>query len=82
MGKIVSDLKQQYGYSEENSFDVVTIDSFKVMFDMGWDLHQYTQTNELPDNMHEQEELSEDIDELFLEFPCVFEKLYDKKTRH
>lgn len=80
--KILQDLKDQYGYTDTNGFDRATLESFKVMFDMGWDLHQYTQTNELPANMHEQEELSEDIDELFLELPCVFEKLYDKKTKH
>lgn len=76
--KIIQDLKDAYGFGESD-MDRNTLASFKVMFDMGWDLHLYTQTDQLPDNMHEAED---DSQETFIEIPSVFEKLYDKGTRH
>jgi len=86
--KILQDLKDAYGFGESD-IDKNTLASFKVMFDMGWDLHLYTQTDVLPENMHNEytEGEFEEIQEVsgdtgLLEFPCLFESGYSKNTKH
>lgn len=67
---ILKDLKELYGYGEHPE-DKLTLESFKTMFDMGWDMRGFSD----PNNLFQTEET-------FIEFPCLFEKVYSKGTLH
>jgi len=79
--KILQDLKTAYGFGESD-MDKNILASFKVMFDMGWDLRTYVLSEDLPENMHYTEGEFEVLSTGLIEVPSFFEIGYNKSTKH